>query len=240
MKIKAVFFDLDGTLLPMEQNEFLKAYLGGLTKALETKGYQADSVVSAIWNSTDAMVRNDGTKTNEEVFWNSFCSILGEEVRKEEALLEEFYRTDFQNVKNACGFAPEAKEIINMLHDAGITAVLATNPLFPAIATESRIRWAGLDPEDFAIYTTYEESRYCKPNPEYYKSLLGKLKLKGEECVMVGNDVGEDMITTDLGMGVFLLTDNLINKKNEDISCYKNGSFSELKDYIKELINENN
>ena len=240
MKIKAVFFDLDGTLLPMEQKDFLKAYLGGLSKVLGTKGYEPDSVISAIWHSTADMVKNDGIKTNEEVFWNSFSSILGEDVRKEEPLLDEFYRTDFQEVKNACGFAPEAKEIISMLHDANITTVLATNPLFPAIATESRIRWAGLDPEDFAIYTTYEKSRYCKPNPEYYKSLLDKLDLKGEECVMVGNDVAEDMIAQDLGMQVFLLTDDLINKTNEDIPHYKNGSFFELKKYIEELINENN
>lgn len=61
------------------------------------------------------------------------------------------------------------------------------------------------------------------------------LKLKGEECVMIGNDVGEDMIAETLGMKVFLLTDCLINKNNTDISRYPHGSFPELLSFIQEL-----
>ena len=239
MKIKAVFFDLDGTLLPMDQDVFVKAYVGGLVRTLAVKGYDPDAVAKALWLGTSAMVNNDGTKSNEDVFWKSFGSVFGESVRDEEPLLNEFYKTDFQNVKNFCGFAPESKEIVDMLHTAGITTVLATNPLFPAIATESRIRWAGLSPDDFTIYTTYEHNRYCKPNLSYYSDLLERLSLKGEECVMVGNDVKEDMIASKLGMKVFLLTDNLINKDNEDISRYKNGSFSDLKKFIEEIIDAN-
>ena len=50
---------------------------------------------------------------------------------------------------------------------------------------------------------------------------------------MVGNDTSEDMVAKTLGMKVFLLTDCLINKSNEDISKYKNGSFKDLIEYIK-------
>ncbi|MBQ7839810.1 MAG: HAD family hydrolase, partial [Lachnospiraceae bacterium] len=112
---------------------------------------------------------------------------------------------------------------------------LATNPLFPAIATQSRAKWAGLDPEDFALITTYENSYHCKPNPDYYQEIMDKLKVKPEECMMVGNDVSEDMIARELGMKVFLLTDCLINKDGADISQYPNGSFPELLDYIRSL-----
>ena len=55
---------------------------------------------------------------------------------------------------------------------AGHRVALATNPIFPAVATESRIRWAGLAPETFAWYTTYENIGYCKPNPDYYREIL--------------------------------------------------------------------
>ena len=71
--------------------------------------------------------------------------------------------------------------------------ILATNPLFPAVATESRIRWAGLVPEDFLLYTTYENSRHCKPNPDYYWDIMNNLGAKPEECIMVGNDFDEDI-----------------------------------------------
>ena len=113
--------------------------------------------------------------------------------------------------------------------------VLATNPLFPAVATYSRIRWTGLTPEDFLLVTTYENATRCKPNPDYYLEILDKLGLVPEECLMVGNDAEEDMIAAQTGMKVFLLTDCLINKKNRDISAFPSGSFPELLTYIRSV-----
>ena len=109
---------------------------------------------------------------------------------------------------------------------------LATNPIFPAIATQKRIRWAGLKPEDFEIYTTYENSRHCKPNPEYYREILKTLNVKPEECLMVGNDVAEDMVAETVGMKVFLLSHCLINKEHKDISKYPRGDFYKLMEFI--------
>ena len=110
--------------------------------------------------------------------------------------------------------------------------MLATNPIFPAIATKSRISWAGLQLEDFEYYTTYENSSYCKPNPKYYIDILEKLNCKPDECLMVGNDVEEDMIAQSIGMKVFLLTDCLINKNDKDITQFQHGGFNELYQYI--------
>ena len=53
---------------------------------------------------------------------------------------------------------------------------------------------------------------------------------------MVGNDVSEDMIAAELGMKVFLVKDCLINKSDEDISKYPNGSFAELREYVAKLM----
>jgi hypothetical protein len=53
---------------------------------------------------------------------------------------------------------------------------------------------------------------------------------------MVGNDVTEDMVAKTLGMEVFLVTDCLINKENQDISQYPNGSFPQLLQWLKEHI----
>ena len=236
MKIKAVFFDLDGTLLPMDQDIFIKAYLGGLSGLLAPKGYDPKAIAGALWKSTDAMVKNDGNHTNEEVFWKNFCAILGDEIRGEEPLLDEFYRTDFQKVREYCGYNPMSKALVDKLNASGIKVLLATNPLFPAAATESRMRWAGLSPDDFIFYTTYENSRYCKPNLEYYKWLLAKADISANECLMVGNDVGDDMVAEKLGMKVFLLTDCLINKTENNVTDFKHGNFAELVKYIEELI----
>ena len=232
MKVTAILFDLDGTLLPMDQDDFTESYFSNLAAKAATKGYQPDALIDTVWAGTAAMVKNDGTKTNEAVFWELFAAKYSGDALNDIPFFEEFYRTDFQKAKELCGFAPMAKDIVHSLKARGLRVILATNPLFPAIATESRIRWAGLEPEDFELYTTYENSRHCKPNPEYYKDIMAELNLGPEECVMVGNDVTEDMIAETLGMGVFLLTDCLINKQNEDISKYPHGGFDELKVFL--------
>lgn len=236
MKIKTVLFDLDGTLLPMNMDEFIKAYFGNLAKKLAPLGYEPEKLIKAIWSGTGAMVKNNGTCTNEEAFWQDFCGIFGEQARNDIPHFDAFYRTDFQKVKDVCGFAPEAEQIVSLLKKKGINPVLATNPIFPAVATESRIRWAGLNPEDFLLYTTYENSNYCKPNLKYYEHILTRLNLRAEECIMVGNDVDEDMVAQELGMQVFLLTPCILNRHNRDISSYPQGDFSDLIRYLNQIL----
>ena len=236
MSIKAVLFDLDGTLLPMNQDNFIKKYFGEITTFLVTNGdYEPKTLMGTILGGIEAMIKNDGSCLNEKRFWDVFVQMFGEEAMKDKVHVDEFYRNEFQQVQNVCGFDAEAKKIISFARECGKQVILATNPLFPPTATESRMRWVGLAPEDFDYYTVYDNSTYCKPNLNYYLEILEKTGLKAEECLMVGNDVSEDMITETLGMKVLLLTDCLINKGNEDISKYPHGGFQELKEYLKNL-----
>ncbi|MBE7056705.1 MAG: HAD family hydrolase [Ruminococcaceae bacterium] len=233
MGVKYVLFDLDGTLLPMDQEVFIKSYFGKLAKKLVSYGYDTEEVITHTWNGARRMVKNDGRATNAEVFWEYFTSVYGaERISKDMPVFDEFYRVDFDLVKADCGFNPEAAATVRAIRDMGLKVFLATNPIIPATATEHRIRWAGLEPSDFEIYTTFENCCYAKPNPKYYLELLDKIGAKPEECLMVGNDVDEDMMTRELGMKVFLLTDCLINKNNKDISQYPKGSFCDLLKYI--------
>lgn len=234
--MKTVLFDLDGTLLPMDQEEFIKAYFGGLATKLVPYGYEPNQLINAIWTGTKAMVANDGTMTNEERFWQAFQGLYEEDVRKDEPLFEDFYRNEFKFVSFVCGYTDQAARTIQWLKERGSRCVLATNPIFPAIATGSRMQWAGLKAADFDLVTTYENSRYCKPNPDYYREILQKIGEVPENCIMVGNDVTEDMVARELGMQVFLLTDCMINKENKDISQYPHGSFDALMDYLEQNI----
>ena len=163
---------------------------------------------------------------------------MGEKALQDMPLFDAYYRENFDDVRRVCGFNPAAGEIIDLVKVLGLRPVLATNPFFPAIATHKRVRWAGLQPEDFAYITTYENSSYCKPNPAYFRELLDKLGLQPEECVMVGNDAHEDTAAAKLGIPVFLLTDCLLNKKNADISAIAHGGFEELKTFIGNLERE--
>ena len=233
--ITTILFDLDGTLLPMDQDKFVQSYLGRMAKKLVPYGYDPSMLTKALWAGTGAMVKNDGAKLNYEVFWAVFNSTMGKDCRQDEPLFNDYYENEFQLVAEDCGFDPRAAELISVLKEKGFRVVLATNPLFPAIATHSRVQWAGLNPSDFELITTYENSRHCKPNPEYYRDILEILDTKPENCLMVGNDVSEDMVARNLGMTVFLLTDSLINRENKDIAQYPNGGFLELLNFIQEL-----
>lgn len=235
MGIKAVLFDLDGTLLPMDQDVFTKYYFKLLAQKLAPRGYDPKQLIDCIWAGTVSMVKNDGSCKNEEAFWNKFAQLLGDHVHDDEPVFEAFYKNEFSGAKQACGYNPKAAEAVAKVKAAGFRVALATNPLFPAIATENRIRWAGLTPDAFELYTTYENSSYCKPNPKYYLEITEQLGVKPEECLMVGNDVGEDMIAETLRMKVFLLTDCLINKDGKDISAYPQGGFEQLIEYISEI-----
>ena len=174
MPIKTILFDLDGTLLPMDQEVFVKTYMKLLAAKMAPYGYDPQLLVKGLWDGTAAMVKNDGRSTNETVFWNTFCALMGRDARKDEAVFEAFYREEFQRARAVCGFAPQAAETVRGLKKRGFRVVLATNPVFPAVATQSRIRWAGLTPEDFDFYTTYENSSFCKPNPAYYREILDR------------------------------------------------------------------
>lgn len=237
MSIKAVLFDLDGTLLPMDQEQFVTEYFLRLAKRLAPLGYETRKLKKVFWDGVGAMVQNDGSCSNEERFWEVFEAAYGKASVKDRPVIEDFYKNEFNEVKKVCGYKKEAREIVEFVIEKEKLAVLATNPLFPHIATENRMRWAGLEPELFAAYTTYEDCHYCKPNPKYYRELLGKLGLEPEECIMVGNDLDEDILPTEkLGMQNFLLTDCLINKKGQEISNYPQGDFEALKKYLEENL----
>ena len=230
--IRTIFFDLDGTLLPMDQDRFLDSYFRRIMKSLAPRGYDPKELLQNIWAGTSMALKNDGSRTNERAFWDYFSSVYGEKAALDKPAFDAFYRGEFQKVAEDCGYDPESKRTIDRLKADGYQLVLATNPVFPAVATESRVRWAGLEPADFIHRTTYENSSYCKPNPAYYQEILDKLHLRAEECLMVGNDAEEDGAAEKTGMRVFFLTNCFINKKELDISGYPRGGFRELLEFI--------
>ena len=238
--LKAVLFDLDGTLLPMDQNTFMKDYFGRLMRRLAPLGYTPEVFLAAMHAGIAAMTVNDGSRTGEEAYWEAYSAVSHTDLARELPVLDVFYNTEFDEVAAVCGHNPKAAELVHSLKAKGIRVILATNPLFPRIATQKRIRWAGLQPEDFEFYTTFEDIGYCKPNPAYYKEVLRRAGLNAADCLMVGNDVAEDMMAgAAAGLRGFLLTDCLINTPGADIEQYPHGSFEELNTYIDSLLGEN-
>ena len=236
MKIKAVLFDLDGTLLPMDQDVFIKHYFMALAEKMAPKGYEPNRFLGTITSGTKAMLSNNGEMTNEDAFWGAFTAVYGDDARDmEEATFEEFYKNEYCNLKKFCGTNPQTRNVLDLCHQKGLRTVLATNPVFPPVATIERISWNGMTSQDFEFITTYENCNYCKPKNGYYTDIAKQLGLLPEECLMVGNDVIDDMTAGDIGMKVFLLTDCLINGVESDLERYPSGSFDELLSFIENL-----
>ncbi|MCI8633528.1 MAG: HAD family hydrolase [Lachnospiraceae bacterium] len=234
--LEAILFDLDGTLLPMDMEGFIKAYFGAIAQKMAPLGIDTKKLLDTIWKGTDAMVANDGSCLNEARFWQVYEEQMGTEALQYQSVFDEFYQTDFDKARAATSQNPQIRELIDWLQAEEIPMVVATNPVFPKAAQHKRISWAGLRPEEFCYITSYENSHYCKPNPAYYQEILTQLGLKAEHTLMVGNDVTEDMAAAELGMRVFLLTDCLWNPHKKVIDSYPHGGVAELKHYITEQL----
>lgn len=235
MKKKAILFDLDGTLLPMDQDEFVRAYFNELAKKICPFGYEKRHVIDSIWDGINAMVKNDGRAANEDLFWAAFTKLMGEKALDLKDEFTSFYRNEFDKVKTATGKNSLAAKAVKLAREKTGKVILATNPLFPACGVETRLRWIGLDLPDFDLVTTYENSTYCKPNPKYFKEILEKMDLAPEDCLMVGNDLKEDAETSrKAGIEPFLVTDCLISSGKE-LGPIQNGTFEDLIGFLKAL-----
>ena len=235
MKITTLLFDLDGTLLPLDQDEFIIEYFRLIEKYLVQKRPDAEKYANAVKKAVFGMMKNDGRRTNEELFTVLYKEALGKD-EDPASLFEDFYKNDFENLRKVCGYTPEAKKVIELAKGKGLGTILATNPAFPSVATCDRIRWAGLVPEDFERITAWENSSFCKPELGYYREIFEKCGICPSECMMIGNDTLDDMLPSKaLGMKHFLLTDCLVNRTGQDVKKFEGGSWSELFEAVSKL-----
>ena len=233
--MQAIFFDMDGTLLPMDIEGFMKLYFKGLCGALCPLGVTPEKLVEVVWAGTKDMVKNDGAMTNEARFWQTFEKMTGLSAEPFIPVSNAFYKEGFAASKAATGENPLAMEAVRLAREKAEKVVLATNPLFPMNGQVTRMGFVGLKPEDFDHVTSYENSRYCKPNPEYYLQLCREFDLDPAQCLMIGNDEREDMYAASLaGMQGFLVTDGLIPCKEHPWQGPR-GTFAELVEMLKNL-----
>lgn len=209
--------------------------------------------ICKIWNGAEsadrddlerceAMVLNDGSTTNEDAFWKCFEKISGLSKAEVEQETLDFYANEFNEAIASTKPNPRADQVVKLLKEHGVKVYLATNPIFPRVGTMNRIRWAGIDAEDFEVITTYETYHYCKPNPKYFQEVMEEFGLNPKECLMVGNDVQEDLTIRSLGVKTYLLTDTLENKKNiplEEVETEYKGTMEELYEWFQSYFVHN-
>ncbi len=204
--IKAALLDLDGTLLDNDINDFLQAYLRELSKYM-APWIPPERLIPQLLTSTSVMLANlDPVRTLQQAFASDFYPALH---TTEDALFEHFmtfYREEFPKLKALTRLRPAARELVAAAIDEGLLVAVATNPLFPRIAIDHRLAWAGVPSDEvpFALVTSYEVMHSAKPHRAYYAEILGRLGVNAYEAVMIGDNPDDDLTPAQaLGMAVF-------------------------------------
>lgn len=236
--IKAVLFDLDGTLLDIDIDFFLQKYFERMVALARQFGIAGhDSLVQHIWRSTEAMIANkDVHRTNQEVFEEAFFRDFPEPPETMKPFFDHFYEYSFASLKDCCQPYPLVADIMAKVFAKGLRVVIATNPLFPLTALQHRLNWAGVGSFPYELITSYEVMHFTKPHVEYYHEIIDFLGLKPGECLMVGNDVYEDLSAARTGMKTFLLKERLLNHHNLPVKADWEGYLPDLANLVDKIV----
>ncbi len=230
--IRAVLFDLDGTLLHVDTREFIEAYVRLLAKWFASR-VEPGRFVRHLREATQAMIDNrDPSRKNREVFAQAFYGPLGLTEASAADHLAEFYAGEYPKLKKLTRSDPTARRAVVTARNRGLTPVLATNPIFPETAIRQRMAWAGVADLPFARVTHYENSHFCKPHLEYFLEVCQAIDRRPSECLMVGNDTDEDVAVRSVGMRSYLVTDHLINPRRQPVRADYVGTLAEAASFL--------
>lgn len=233
-KFNTVLFDLDGTLLPINGEAFEAIYFKGLSSYFLDK-YEPKEFIKLIWTATKVMVLDTSSKTNEEAFMDALQALVNEDITWMQERFNQFYLNEFDQIKIAVTPNPSIQKAVKLLKEKGYRLIIATNPMFPKIAIEKRIEWTGCDRNDFEYVTSFEKNHYCKPQLKFYEEVLSDLDLDASQCLMVGNDINEDMIVSKLNMSTYLITNHVIQDSIVPDSVNYSGNYDDFYQFVKDL-----
>ena len=204
-KIKAILFDLDGTLLDVDLDKFISQYLNLLAQSV-AHIIPPKKFISKILKASKAIEENVQKKPNEEVYAEIFFPLEGYTREEIKPFFDKFYEQDFSKLRQYTRKKPEARLVVQKAFDKSYDVIIATTPLLPATAIEQRLEWAGVADFSYRLITTIENSHATKSLTHlfYYDQILDKIGYPAKSCLMVG-DEDKDIIAGRLGMKTFLV-----------------------------------
>lgn len=216
-----LLFDFDNTLLLLDEEQFVKFYFSQAAKRFSDK-IPLEKFIDYMSQSTLVMASNkDGKYTNIERFLIDFENRSG--INREEIFTKflDFYTNEFDSVKSITKPHPYAKKCLEKAISKNYKIVIATNPMFPEVVAEKRLKWAELGEfrNKIKLITTGENFHYTKPDINYYNEILSKIGEKAEKCLMIGNDRFNDGAASLVGIDFYHL------KESGDIQLFLEPKF---------------
>lgn len=233
--LNTILFDLDGTLLPMDMSVFEREYFKKLCRKLE-RYFSSEKTIDYIWSATYEMISNiNPNLTNVDVFMDKFCEFSNSDREEMLNVFSDFYDNEYKELGKLFSPSFYMVEAVKILKNKAYVMAVATNPIFPLKAIHERIRWAGFNPDDFSLITSFENMHFCKPHIDYYREVLWMLGKNPEACLMVGNDVEEDLVAKKLGIKTFLIKDYAINRNNIPVISDFMGNYEDFYNFVQAL-----
>ncbi len=227
--IRAILFDLDGTLLDLDMDVFIENYFRLMVEMARHRGMPYEDLPKKVMIATDAMIRDkDPNRTNKEVFDSVFYEIYDADPKATAEFIDDFYRDAFPRLSVLAAPMPRATDVVAKAFEQGLKVAVATNAVFPYSAVNERLKWAQCHDFPYELVTTYENMHFCKPHHEYYLEVCRILKVDPRECLMVGNDVAEDLVAGEVGMKTFLCRERVINEGTRHIKPTYEGDMAVL------------
>ncbi len=227
--IQALLLDLDDTLLINDMDRFAPHYFQALVAKVR-RLCAPKAFLKALDAGTRAMWYNNGTDgTNAQVFSREFFSRLRCKPEQLMPLLEDFYAHDFDALRQYTAVDPDARVLLSLARQRGYRLAVATQPIFPLVAIQARLRWAGVGADEFPYdyIASYETMSACKPHPRYFGTILQTLGLEPQECMMVGDSPEADLAAGRQGFKTFWVDRGRIEKP-ATVPCDAQGALREL------------
>lgn len=232
---KSILFDLDDTLLRNEMTTFVNSYWGTLLPKI-TKVFPDHHIKDAILAGTDSMMKaQKSDKPLRDVFIKTFESITQLDFRDVEPIFFDYYQKEYCEIRKVTEKVTGSRTAVETALSLCDNIVLVTIPIFPLMAIEERLRWAGLENVPFSFITSFEVMHSSKPNPQYYAEIAEHVGCAPDDCLMIGNDFKDDMVAKAVGMKTFLVTDFAMREEDGQFEPDYQGSFRDLIDFLSSL-----
>lgn len=199
-----LLLDLDDTLLNTNLQSFIPAYFQALSNELAPQVAPERMFRALLFGMRRMNESDDFSHTLQEVFDAEFYPQLDISRSELQPAIENFYDNIFPSLAGLTSQMTDAKPFVDWALSKGYRIAIATDPLLPRKATHHRLRWAGFDPLQFEIISTYEDFHFSKTHPAYYAEVLGRMGWPEGPVLMVGNDMERDIAPAKmLGLAAF-------------------------------------
>ena len=236
MKIKAVLFDLYGTLAGFEPTRFLiqsqvvKKYNLFLTQQGVSKGYFLADKFMAEQNAVKP-VRSMNQIEKENFFARYEQLVLsGDALDVNLDLCKKIFK-ELQQVSYSMVLYPDVIDSLIKLKSLNFKLGLISNmdKLGSELLNEFKLS------EYMDICVTSKEANVEKPDPQIFNLALSKLNIKPEEAIYVGDQILSDVE----GASNSGMTPVLMDRENSHVN-YENLKVTNLEDFIRLLFTQYN